>query len=508
MSMRVWGLCVAALVALGSGCLPVGQLDDATADAAKDKRVVWMPISTALKMSPAQRQLPMEDTSDWLVETRPDFMVTLEHPDTWLAELHSSNDGSRSGLSFNIGDSPGAYHTIAAIHRRPDNEVGDYMVQVPDLLSLKNPHVVDAGLGTINGMEVRIAEFSGILESVDFRYSLVVVAMSSEDGYWTVVTFLVKSDRYREMTPTILAFFDKAQSTVPAIAARAKNAPAPVVRAAPTGWPVLSEPLGTGQADGAQDAAVVVGVEDYFMAPDIPGARLNAQDWFIHLRQDRGVPLGHIRLLKDNEATVEEMEAAAKAMAAKVGPGGTLWFVFVGHGAPAPDGQDGVLVGVDAQQTARSIDARSLPQQRLLKILSAGRQQHTVVVIDACFSGQTPSGSLAPGLQPMVPVRSRLSQKEVTVLSAGASDQFAGPLPGAERPAFSYLVLGAMRGWGDQNGDGVVTGSEALGYTVESLSAVVVGRTQTPSGAGKMDVALSSGLREAAPNLDSIVMGR
>ena len=32
-----------------------------------------------------------------------------------------------------------------------------------------------------------------------------------------------------------------------------------------------------------------------------------------------------------------------------------LWFVFIGHGAPARDGQDGLLVGFDAQQKARSL---------------------------------------------------------------------------------------------------------------------------------------------------------
>jgi hypothetical protein len=48
------------------------------------------------------------------------------------------------------------------------------------------------------------------------------------------------------------------------------------------------------------------------------------------------------------------------------------------------------------------------------------------------------------------------------VLSAGKGDQFAGPLPGLGRPAFSWLVLGALRGWGDADRDGTVTAREAV----------------------------------------------
>jgi hypothetical protein len=41
-----------------------------------------------------------------------------------------------------------------------------------------------------------------------------------------------------------------------------------------------------------------------------------------------------IPLLRDQQATVEKIEAFAKKAAADVKPGGTLWFVFIGHGAP------------------------------------------------------------------------------------------------------------------------------------------------------------------------------
>ena len=60
------------------------------------------------------------------------------------------------------------------------------------------------------------------------------------------------------------------------------------------------------------------------------------------------------------------------ACAARVKPGGTLWIVFIGHGAPSRGGDDGVLVGWDAQQDADSLYARSLPKKALLGLVAGG----------------------------------------------------------------------------------------------------------------------------------------
>ena len=61
------------------------------------------------------------------------------------------------------------------------------------------------------------------------------------------------------------------------------------------------------------------------------------------------------------------MQIAAENAANAVGKKGSLWFVFVGHGAASPDGKDGLLIGFDAQQRARSITARSLKRAALIE---------------------------------------------------------------------------------------------------------------------------------------------
>ena len=56
---------------------------------------------------------------------------------------------------------------------------------------------------------------------------------------------------------------------------------APSVFAAESLWPDLSEPPRVGGS--AQDAAVVVAIEDYSLVSDIPGARSNGLDWYSYL---------------------------------------------------------------------------------------------------------------------------------------------------------------------------------------------------------------------------------
>lgn len=271
-------------------------------------------------------------------------------------------------------------------------------------------------------------------------------------------------------------------------------------------WPELSHPP-KGIGGGEKDAAVIIGAENYLLVAKVPGARRNAQDWHSYLTDSLGVPSDRVSLLRDNEATLEKMTRFAKKAAEEVEPGGTLWFVFIGHGAPSRDGRDGLLVGADAQQDPDGLFARSLPRGELLKILDKGRQAKTVVVLDACFSGRSSSGeTLVAGLQPLVLTQDLAGKIDgrTILMTAAKSDQFAGPLPKAPqmRPAFSYLALGALRGWA-ADAQGKVTASAIVDFARKAL-ALDKGRVQTPElTLGAPTSVLGRG-RERAPDLGKI----
>jgi Protein of unknown function (DUF1566) len=287
-------------------------------------------------------------------------------------------------------------------------------------------------------------------------------------------------------------------SIVLSLAAFAFNA------AAEPSWPQLGQPPAVG--GGEKDAALIVGIERYGFVPAIDGAARNAEDWYQYLTRGLGVPAKSVVLLRDNEGTAEKLRRFAAETAHRVQPGGTLWFVFIGHGAPAKDGKDGILVGYDTQQDADSLYARGVPQRELLAALKLGPQARTVAVLDACFSGRTSSGELVHGLQPLSFVRVGAPEDKLLVFTAGHSDQFAGPLPGAARPAFSYLVLGALRGWADRNGDGRITAQEVVDYSNEALRSLVKDRQQTPELIAAQPGAVLASAREPGPDLGALAL--
>lgn len=265
-------------------------------------------------------------------------------------------------------------------------------------------------------------------------------------------------------------------------------------------WPALTSPPQVTQT-GANDVAVIVAIEDYAFLPDIPNAARNAAEWETFLR--RGLGVANVLTLTNQEAVREQiLDFAARASDAATETS-TVWFIFVGHGGPAPNGEDGLLIGADGQQNVASMAARGVLQQELLDVLQRGAQQRTVVLLDACFSGRTPSGeALATGTMPVLVVTSDPTLAPTTVvMTAASSDQFAGDLPEVARPAFSYLVLGALRGWGD-DGDGVVTATEATAFARRELMTIP-GRTQTPQLAGDGSFALSIGATEPRPTTSS-----
>ncbi|MBU1432685.1 caspase family protein, partial [Myxococcota bacterium] len=225
-----------------------------------------------------------------------------------------------------------------------------------------------------------------------------------------------------------------------------------------------------GAKDGAKDAALIVAIENYEHVSGVTGARRNAAAWKAWLEQTRGVP--YVKVLLDSQAKhgwkrggkAGGILADVEQMARKVKKGGMLWFVFIGHGAPGEGGEGGLLLGADVEQTVESFEMRGLPvKSELLPRLRKAPQ--AVAILDACFSGLDGGGRrFIKDLQPVLHAKLNSVPGNVIVLTAAKSDQFAGPLPGASRPAFSYLALGALRGWADSTGQGVITAGDVRRY--------------------------------------------
>ncbi len=268
-------------------------------------------------------------------------------------------------------------------------------------------------------------------------------------------------------------------------------------------WPKVNN-WSTGYS-GKNDIAIIIAIEDYAFLPPVPGARQSANDWENFFRKNKGMK--DVFVLTDKNASIEEINRFVDSAVAETRADGSLWFVFVGHGAANPSGTDGLLIGMDANQSYQSIKARSLSRKDLQARLSNGRQKHSVLVLDACFSGRATDGkALVKGAQPVIVTSTPLVSSNMTILSAAKGSEIAGPLPNAKRPAFSYLLLGGLRGWADTDEDANVTTGELLNFTKRQLR-VIPGRQQTPTIIGSSDMILSVGAGEKDPGIQSIITG-
>lgn len=265
--------------------------------------------------------------------------------------------------------------------------------------------------------------------------------------------------------------------------------------------PSIDDPLRT-DATAPDDAAVIVGLEDYVFLPDVPHATNDAAAVEDFLVSTRGVPPGQVTKL--TQAGREQILAAVDQASIATG---TVWIYLAGHGVAAPSSGERLFLGDDARQDPAAFEARGL----LLSELSdrAGANGASVVMlVDACFNGTArEGGSLVEGTRFAVPVYATEPAEGDLLFAASGPDQLARPLDAAGHGAFTYALLGALRGWADGEidgrPDGQVTGDEAQVYVRRALQVLGI-EDQRPELRGDGARPLSAGSLEPAPELEAV----
>ena len=273
--------------------------------------------------------------------------------------------------------------------------------------------------------------------------------------------------------------------------------------------PDLVPPV-TGQS-APTDAAVVIGIESYYNLPPTPYAVSDAALFHRFLVDTVGVPPERVANLHAVKATRERMVEALEQRAAQVGRGGTLWVYYSGHGAPAPGG-DTWLLGIDAESSLRSMEARSLRRSEIQATAERAGVDRVVVVLDACFSGRGRDGA-ALGKERFIVPGNLVPVPNAVVWTAASGGQVAGPFEPARHGLFTYFAVGALSGWGDTDKDTRVTLDEASEYVRRMMEvALSTGeRRQTPElavpdGGGRW--VLASGVRPTeGPDARSLSLG-
>lgn len=268
--------------------------------------------------------------------------------------------------------------------------------------------------------------------------------------------------------------------------------------------PSVDEPLRTGAA-APDEAAVVIGLEDYAFVADVPYARRDAEAVYQLLVYTRGVPADRVQLLTSGGR--EQVVAALQRAAEQASAGQTVWVYFAGHGAAAASTGARILLGDDVRQDPAAFEARAVSLSEIREILS---EERLVFVADACYSGLGRSGEeLVAGKRFAVPVQAIAPAAETLEWFAASGDQLSGPLEAAQHGAFTYYMLGALRGWADGeldgSPDGEVTAAEASAYVRRELEVAQV-HDQTPElvVADPSAWVLSTGPLEARPEIGTV----
>ena len=268
--------------------------------------------------------------------------------------------------------------------------------------------------------------------------------------------------------------------------------------------PDIDDPLRTG-AVARSDAALVISVEDYAFIPDVPYAKRDAEAFYNFLVYTRGIPSERVKLL--NGPNREQILREAQALSKEVGNQGTFWVYFAGHGAASATTGERMLLGVDVMNDPQVFQERAVELAALRN--AAKEASKTMLVLDTCYAGVGRSGSeIIAGTRFAVPAYASASTSTMTEWTAASANQLSGPLESTRHGAFTYFVVGAMRGWadGEVSGkpDGSVTLTEAEMYVARALRAAVDRNQEPELLAQSTDWVLSSGRLEDGPELSAM----
>ncbi|UVT17150.1 MAG: caspase family protein [Nitrospira sp.] len=241
--------------------------------------------------------------------------------------------------------------------------------------------------------------------------------------------------------------------------------------------------------------AIIIGIENYVLAPSIPGAINDAKkvaEAFRRLGFDEVVEL------YDKDASGRRLHQLLHDMLPrKVGRMDRLVLFYVGHAGSIQDadGQDrGYLVPLDAQLNNA---AKSITVEHLKEFTRRSASKHTLLILDAPVYGWETTEPQGLSLEGRVGPESDTERRAVQVISAASKGEVSGRFDHSSR--FIQTLLNGLSGSADLDGNGWLMASELGTYLVQEVGAVSKG-SQHPTSLridGDGDTVLIEGKKSA-----------
>jgi len=145
-----------------------------------------------------------------------------------------------------------------------------------------------------------------------------------------------------------------------------------------------------------------------------------------------------------------------------------VYIYYAGHGAPGEEG-DAYLVPTDTD--SQTIEFTGYQLSTLYSNLGKLPAKSVTVILEACFSGGSQSGSLISRASPIIITpKKTFIPANVKVIAAGSESQMASWEQDSSHSLFTKYFLKAMSGEGDSNKDGKVSDAELKEYLSDTMT--------------------------------------
>jgi len=229
--------------------------------------------------------------------------------------------------------------------------------------------------------------------------------------------------------------------------------------------------------------AIIIGIDKYRNVRNLDYAVADAVSMKELLMKKFGYPESNIALLKDGDATQENIKKSFGRLY-RINQDDQVIIFFAGHGETidlATGGQMGFLLPVESRgNSAEDLYSSCISMQSLKELSSFVPAKHVLFLIDACYGGLAASGARSLPKETRGYIRKVTSARARQIITAGGRGETVAESAEWGHSAFTYKLLdGLNKGLADLDDDGLIRGSELASYLQLSVSTITENR-QTP----------------------------
>ncbi len=217
--------------------------------------------------------------------------------------------------------------------------------------------------------------------------------------------------------------------------------------------------------------AIIIGIENYMLAPAIPGAVDDAKRVAQAFRQ---LGFDEIVEIYDRDASFRRLHQVLNdVLPRKVGRMDRLVIFYVGHAGVAQDaeGKDlGYLVPLDAQINNA---AKSVSVEHLKEFTRRSASKHTLLILDAPVRGWETTAHQPLSLEGRLAPEDDTERRAVQIISAADKGELS--IRSGGKSLFVQALLTGLAGAADLNNNGWLMASELGTYLTQQVKAASKG---------------------------------